>query len=27
LNFDPKAFDPEALCVLDELFGQIMILR
>jgi len=27
LNFDPKAFDPEALCVLAELFGQIMILR
>ena len=26
-DFGPKAFDPEALCVLDELFGKTMILR
>ncbi len=26
-DFDAKAFDPEALCVLDELFGKSMILR
>ena len=26
-DFDTKAFDPEALCILDELFGKIIILR